>query len=114
TMNSPVNKKQQEAAARKKIAKRWQHCDESELDNSSGSEVHYNITRSDESPMVTTREKSKAQEVAAATTSPPQSVEGNDEAESNCYNPPVDADNTEKGNDDVEESGDDDTNAEES
>ncbi|MCE3051519.1 hypothetical protein HAX54_050060, partial [Datura stramonium] len=49
--------------------------DESELNSSSGSEVHYNITSSDESPVVTTRAKSKAQEAAADTTSPPHSDE---------------------------------------
>ncbi|MCD7453667.1 hypothetical protein HAX54_021822 [Datura stramonium] len=96
----------------KKIAKRRQLRDESELDSSSGSEVHYNITSSDESPVVTTRENSKAQEAVAATTSLPQSDEGSDEDESDGDNPP--ADNAEKGNDDVVDSGDYDTNAEES
>ncbi|MCD7465569.1 hypothetical protein HAX54_001570 [Datura stramonium] len=86
--------------------------DESESDCSSGSEVHYNITSSDESPVVTTRAKSKAQEAVAATTSPAQSDKGSDEAESDGDNPP--ADNAGKGNDDAEELGDDDTYAEES
>ncbi|MCD7455870.1 hypothetical protein HAX54_029907, partial [Datura stramonium] len=72
----------------------------------SGSKVHYNIETSNESPVVTTRAKSKAQEAASATTLPTQSDEGSDEAESNGDNPPVD--NTEEGN------GNDDTEAEES
>ncbi|MCE0481323.1 hypothetical protein HAX54_039002 [Datura stramonium] len=58
------------------------------------------------------RANSKAQEAAAATSSPLWSDEGSDEAESDGDNPPVD--NAEKGNDDAEDSGDDDTNAEES
>ncbi|MCE5166093.1 hypothetical protein HAX54_014701, partial [Datura stramonium] len=37
-MTSPVNKKPQEAAAQKEIAKRRQLRDESKLDSSSGSE----------------------------------------------------------------------------
>ncbi|MCD7466663.1 hypothetical protein HAX54_003581 [Datura stramonium] len=86
--------------------------DDSESNSSSGSEVHYNITSSNESPVVNTRAKSKAQEAAAATTSPPQSDEGSDKAESDGDNPPMD--NAGKGNDDAEESGDDDTNVEES
>ncbi|MCE0480767.1 hypothetical protein HAX54_037875 [Datura stramonium] len=53
--------------------------DGSESDSSSGSEVHYNITSSDESPVRTTRAKSKAQEAAATTTSPPR--EGDTNAE---------------------------------
>ncbi|MCD7464105.1 hypothetical protein HAX54_052091 [Datura stramonium] len=89
-MTSPVNKKQQEAAAQKEIAKRQQLHDESELYISNGSELHYNITSSDESPM---------------------SDEGSDEAESDGDNPP--ANNVENDNDHAEESGDDDTNAEE-
>ncbi|MCE3052046.1 hypothetical protein HAX54_051452 [Datura stramonium] len=112
TMTSPVSKKQQEAATRNEIAKRRQLHDEPESDSSSGSEVNYNITSSDESPIRTTRANSKAQEDVATATSPPQSNEGSDEAESDDDNPS--ADNTDKGNDDVEESGDDDTNAEES
>ncbi|MCE3215406.1 hypothetical protein HAX54_002285 [Datura stramonium] len=111
-MTSSVNKKQQEAAARKEIAKRQQIRDELESDSSSGLEVHYNITSSDESPVVTTREKSKAQEAIATTTSPPQSDERSDEVKSNGDNPPMD--NAGKGNDDAEESGDGDTNVEES
>ncbi|MCD9637698.1 hypothetical protein HAX54_021135 [Datura stramonium] len=75
-------------------------------------EVHYNITSSDESPVVTTRANSKDQEAVVATTSPPQSDEGSDEAKSDGDNPP--ADNARKGNDDAEESRDDGTNAEES
>ncbi|MCD9643632.1 hypothetical protein HAX54_031250 [Datura stramonium] len=105
-------KKQQEASAQKEIEKRRQLCDESESDSSSGSEVHYNITRSDESPVVTTRSNSKSQEAAATTTSPPQFDEGRDEAEYDGDNTP--ANNVEKGNDDAEESGDDDPNVEES
>ncbi|MCD7470035.1 hypothetical protein HAX54_009598 [Datura stramonium] len=112
TVTSPVNKKQQEASTRKEIAKRRQLYDESESDSSSSSEVHYNITSSNESPVVNTRAKSKAQEAAEATTSPPQYDEGSDEYKSDGDNPP--ADNVEKGNNDVEELGDDDINAEES
>ncbi|MCD7466444.1 hypothetical protein HAX54_003156 [Datura stramonium] len=112
TMTSLVNKKQQEAVARKEIAKRRQLRYEFESKSSSGSEFHYNIETYYKSPVVTTRAKSKAQEAAAATTSPPQSNEGNDEAESDGDNPP--ANKAEKGNDDAEESGDDDTNAKES
>ncbi|MCE5165965.1 hypothetical protein HAX54_013489, partial [Datura stramonium] len=41
TMTSPVNKKQQEAAARKEIAKRRQLRDKSKSDSSSGSEAEY-------------------------------------------------------------------------
>ncbi|MCE0482069.1 hypothetical protein HAX54_040448, partial [Datura stramonium] len=110
-MTSPVIKKQQEATAQMEIAKRQQLHDELESDNYSGSEVHYNIETFEESPVVTTRTKSKAQEAAAATASPPQSNEGSDEAESDGDNPSVD--NAEEGNDDAEESGDDDTDAEE-
>ncbi|MCD9643508.1 hypothetical protein HAX54_031081 [Datura stramonium] len=73
---------------------------------------HYNITSSEEYLVVTTREKSKAQEAVTATTSPPQSDEGSDEAESDGENPS--ADNVEKGNDGAEELGDDDTNVEDS
>ncbi|MCE2055316.1 hypothetical protein HAX54_042391 [Datura stramonium] len=112
TMTSPVNKKKQEVFAQKEIAKRRQHHDESELESSSGLEVHYNIETSDESPVVTNRAKSKSQEVVAATTSPPQFDKGSDDAEPNGENPP--ADNAEEGNYDAEESGDDDTNVEES
>ncbi|MCD7470179.1 hypothetical protein HAX54_009855 [Datura stramonium] len=112
TMTSIGNKKQQEAVARKKIAKRRQLRDELESDSSSGLEVHYNIETSDESLVVTTREKSKAQEAAAPTSSPPQSNEGSVEVASDGDNPP--ADNAEEGIDDTEESGDDDTDAEES
>ncbi|MCD9558374.1 hypothetical protein HAX54_015724 [Datura stramonium] len=111
-MTSPVSKRQQEAAARKEIAKRRKLRDESESDNSSGSEVKYNITISDESPVRTTRAKSKAQEAAAATTSLPQSDEGSAEADFDGDNPPVDTSG--KGNDDADKSGEDDTNAEES
>ncbi|MCD7469969.1 hypothetical protein HAX54_009464 [Datura stramonium] len=93
------------------IAKRRKLHDESKSDSSSGSEVHYNITSSDKSTVVTTRSKSKAQQVVAATTSLPQSDEGSDEAESDGDNPPTD--NAWNGNYDAEESGDDDTNAEE-
>ncbi|MCD7464072.1 hypothetical protein HAX54_052011 [Datura stramonium] len=100
------------SAAWKEIAKRRQLRDESESDSSSGSEVHYNIETVDESPVVTTRAKSNAQETAATTASPPQSDEGSDEAASDGDNPP--ADNAEEGNDDAEESGDDDIDAEES
>ncbi|MCD9644390.1 hypothetical protein HAX54_032588 [Datura stramonium] len=56
--------------------------------------------------------KSKDQEAAATTASPPQSDEGSEEAEFDGESPP--ADNAEEGNDDAEESGDDDTEAEES
>ncbi|MCD9642261.1 hypothetical protein HAX54_028952 [Datura stramonium] len=76
------------------------------------SEVHYNITSSDESLVRTTRAKSKAQEVIAATTSPPQPNEGSDKSKSNGDNPPID--NVGKGNDDAAQSGEGDTNAEES
>ncbi|MCE3217230.1 hypothetical protein HAX54_011174 [Datura stramonium] len=87
-------------------------------DSSSGSEVHYNIKNSDESLVVTTRAKSKAQEAAAATASPPQFDEGSDWAESYGDNPPTDNakkgnSNAEEGNDDAEESRDDDTKVEE-
>ncbi|MCE3216774.1 hypothetical protein HAX54_007997, partial [Datura stramonium] len=95
----------------KEIAKRQKLRDRSESDSSSGLEVHYNIETSDESPMVTTRAKSKYQEIAV-TTSPPQSEEGGEEAESDGDNPPTD--NAKEGNDDAEESGDEDTEAEES
>ncbi|MCE3216783.1 hypothetical protein HAX54_008013, partial [Datura stramonium] len=67
---------------KRKLQKAWRLHDESESDSSSGSEVHYDITSSDESPVVTTREKSKAQEVVVATTSPPRSDEGCDEVNS--------------------------------
>ncbi|MCE3051820.1 hypothetical protein HAX54_050887 [Datura stramonium] len=56
--------------------------------------------------------KYKAQEAATATTSPPQSDEGGDEAESDGDNPL--ADNAGKGNDDDAQLGEGDTNAEES
>ncbi|MCD9645685.1 hypothetical protein HAX54_034811 [Datura stramonium] len=56
------------------------------------------------------REKSKAQEPAAATGSPLQSEEGGEEAESDGDNPPVD--NAEESNDDAEKSRDNDTEAE--
>ncbi|MCE3215181.1 hypothetical protein HAX54_001202 [Datura stramonium] len=111
-MNSIGNKKQQEAAARKEIAKRWHLHDESELDSSSGSEVHCNIETSDESPVVTTRVKSKAQEAAMTTASPSQFEEGGEEPESDGDNPPTD--NAKEGNDDAEELGDDDTKEKES
>ncbi|MCE5166535.1 hypothetical protein HAX54_021499, partial [Datura stramonium] len=112
TMTSPVSKKQQEAATQKEIAKRRQLCDESESESSSGSEVPYNITISDESLVRTTRAKPKGQEASAATTSPLQSDEGSEEDESDGENPPTD--NTGKGNDDVAQSGEGDTNVEES
>ncbi|MCD9640489.1 hypothetical protein HAX54_025828 [Datura stramonium] len=86
--------------------------DELESDSSSGSEVHYNIETTYEYKVLTTWAKSKAQEAAAATASPPQSDEGSDEAESDGDNPP--ADNAEEDNDDAEESSDDYTNTEES
>ncbi|MCD7449206.1 hypothetical protein HAX54_050644 [Datura stramonium] len=101
-MTSTGNKKQQEAVAQKEIAKRQQLHDESKSDSSSGSEAHYNIENSYESPFVTTREKYKAREATVATTSPPQLEEGDEEAESDGNNPP--ADNEEEGNDDAEES----------
>ncbi|MCE3050133.1 hypothetical protein HAX54_046519, partial [Datura stramonium] len=93
--------------------------DESESDSFSGSNLHYSIETSDESLVVTTRAKSKAQEAAVAIASPPQSDEGSDEAKSDGDNPPTDnaekgKGNVEEGNDDAEESGDDDTEAEES
>ncbi|MCE5166299.1 hypothetical protein HAX54_017147, partial [Datura stramonium] len=109
---SPVRKKQQEASTRKEIAKRRQLRDESESESSSGSEVHYNITSSDESPVWNTRSKSKAQEAAVATTSPPQSDEGSDEVRSDGDNPLMD--NAGKGNDDDAHSWEGDTNAAES
>ncbi|MCE5166110.1 hypothetical protein HAX54_014868, partial [Datura stramonium] len=65
------NKKQQKAVTWKEIAKRRQLRDESKSDNSSGSGVHYNIETSDESPVVTTRAKSKGQEAVVATASAP-------------------------------------------
>ncbi|MCD7448939.1 hypothetical protein HAX54_047551 [Datura stramonium] len=105
--------------ARKEIAKRRQLRDELESDSFSGSKVHYNIETYDESQVVTTRAKSKAQYATADTTSPPQSDEGSDEAESDGYNPSTD--NVEEGNGnaeessgDAEESGDDDSEVEES
>ncbi|MCD7446938.1 hypothetical protein HAX54_019749 [Datura stramonium] len=118
-MTSLVNKKQQEASARKEITKRRQLHDESKSDSSSGLEVHYNIENSNESPVVTTRENSKAQEVAAASASPPKFDEESDEADSDGENPTVDNaedgnGNAEEGNDDAIESGDDDTEAKES
>ncbi|MCE3214729.1 hypothetical protein HAX54_053152 [Datura stramonium] len=84
------NKKQQEATSRKEISKRWQPRDESESDTSSGSKVHYNIETSNESPVVTTRAKYKAQEAAIATASVPQAEEGGADAESNGEHPPTD------------------------
>ncbi|MCD7466120.1 hypothetical protein HAX54_002526 [Datura stramonium] len=96
-----------EAVAWKEIAKKQQLWDDSELDSSSNSELHYNIEKSDESPVVTTREKSKAQEAAAAISPLSQSEEGGEEAESDGENPP--ADDAEERNDDAEESRDDDT-----
>ncbi|MCE0480902.1 hypothetical protein HAX54_038130, partial [Datura stramonium] len=71
------------------------------------------------STVVNTRAKSKAQEAAAATASPPQYDEGSNKAESDGDNPPADNeeegnDNAEEGNDDVEELGDDDIEADES
>ncbi|MCD7456875.1 hypothetical protein HAX54_033396 [Datura stramonium] len=118
-MTSTGNKKQQEYAASKEIAKRCQLHNESEPDSSSGLEAHYNIETSDESPVVTTKAKSKSQEAAAATASPPQSDEESDEAEFYGDNLPADNaeegnGNAEKGNDDAKESGDDDTKEEES
>ncbi|MCD7452537.1 hypothetical protein HAX54_017366 [Datura stramonium] len=116
--NEPVltvvcyDKRQQKAVARKEIAKRQQLRDESESDSSSGSEVQCNITSSDEYPVRTTREKSKAQEAAAATTSLPKSDEGSTEADSDGDNPPTDT--LGKGNDDADKLGEDDTNAEDS
>ncbi|MCD7473610.1 hypothetical protein HAX54_015558, partial [Datura stramonium] len=98
--------------ARPVFAKRRQLRDELESESSSGSEVHYNITSSDESPVRTTRAKSKAQEAATATTSSPQSDEGIDEAESDGDNLPTN--NARKGNDDDAQPGEGDTNAEES
>ncbi|MCE0481942.1 hypothetical protein HAX54_040155 [Datura stramonium] len=112
TMTSTGNKKEQEAGAWKEISKRRQLRDELELDNSSCSEVQYDIETSKESLVVTTRPKSKAQEAAAATASPSQFDEGSDEAMSNGDNPPVD--NAEEGNDDAEESSDDNTDVEDS
>ncbi|MCD7463049.1 hypothetical protein HAX54_049856 [Datura stramonium] len=56
-MNSIGKKKQQEASTRKEIAKRRQLFDESESDSSSGLEVYYNIETSNETPVVTTRER---------------------------------------------------------
>ncbi|MCD7471824.1 hypothetical protein HAX54_012505 [Datura stramonium] len=87
TITSPVSKKQQKVVSQKEIAKRRQLHDEPE------------------SGIV------QRQEAVATATSPPQSDEGSDEAESDDDNPP--AGNAEKGNDDVEESRDDDTNIEE-
>ncbi|MCE2055094.1 hypothetical protein HAX54_041974 [Datura stramonium] len=60
------------------------------------------------------RGKVQSPEVAAATTSPPSLSRRRAAGQISVYQPLADADNTEKGNDDVEESGDDDTNAEES
>ncbi|MCD9558429.1 hypothetical protein HAX54_015803 [Datura stramonium] len=113
------NKKQQEAVARKEIAKRQKLRDELESDSSSDSEVHYNIEISDKYPVVTTRAKYKAQEAATATVLPPQPDEGSDEAESDGNNPATDNaeegnGNVEEVNDDAEESGDDDTEAKKS
>ncbi|MCD9638062.1 hypothetical protein HAX54_021767 [Datura stramonium] len=74
--------------------------------------MHYNIEISDESPVVTTREKSKAQEVVAAASPLPQSEEGREGAESDGEDSPMD--DAEEGNNDAEESKGDDTEAEES
>ncbi|MCE0481644.1 hypothetical protein HAX54_039532 [Datura stramonium] len=64
TMTSTGNKKQEEAAAWKEIAKRRHPRDESKSDSSSGLDVHYNIETSDESLVVPLGQK-----------------EGNDDAE---------------------------------
>ncbi|MCE0481297.1 hypothetical protein HAX54_038948 [Datura stramonium] len=80
--------------------------------SSSGSEVHYYIKTFDESPKVTTRVKSKAQEAVIATSPLSQSEEGGEETDSDGEKPH--ADDAEEGNDDAKESGDDDTEAEES
>ncbi|MCD7451964.1 hypothetical protein HAX54_014342, partial [Datura stramonium] len=63
----------------------------------SGSKVHYNIETSNESPVVITREKFKAQEDAVATSPLSQFEEGGEEAKSNGEDPPAN---------DEEESGD--------
>ncbi|MCD9646688.1 hypothetical protein HAX54_036745 [Datura stramonium] len=76
TMTSTGNKKKKEVAAGKEISKKWQLRDESESESYSASEVHYIIKTTDESPVVTTREKSNDQEAAMATSPLPQSEEG--------------------------------------
>ncbi|MCE0481193.1 hypothetical protein HAX54_038740 [Datura stramonium] len=85
---------------------------DAESDSSNGSEVHYNIETSDESLVVTTWGKSKAQEATMATSPHSLSEEGEEEDESDGEDPP--ADDAKQGNDDAEELGDDDTEAVES
>ncbi|MCD9645907.1 hypothetical protein HAX54_035263 [Datura stramonium] len=101
----------QEAVARKEIAKKQQLRDAPDSNSFSGWDMHFDIASSSKFPFVTTREKSKAPEVAATTSPLLQSEEGGEGTKFDSEHPP--ADDAEEGNNDVEESGDDDNEAEE-
>ncbi|MCD9644994.1 hypothetical protein HAX54_033622 [Datura stramonium] len=94
-----------EAAARKEISKKRQLRDNTESDNSSGSKENFEIDSSNDSAVVTTKERSKAIESVVATSPRSQFEEGREGAEYDSEDPP--ANDKEDGNNDIEKSEDD-------